>query len=123
MAKAYKSGLGARWEEVPGKGESVRLVDVGTHSRGSIFLNGERFHSLALLAAIGEISSKFQAGPKVPAGVQGLCLGRYDLKVPDGEHLRRGEGLTVIEVNGGHLRTHPHLRPKGIPLECLAHPR
>ncbi len=100
MAKAYESGLGERWSQIPGQGEQVRLVEIGTHSLGSVFVNGARFHSAQLDAEIDALSRCFQAAPECPKGTGGLYLGRYDLKVPDGECLRQGRDMVVIELNG-----------------------
>jgi membrane protein DedA with SNARE-associated domain len=100
MAQTYKKGLADRWAEVPADGETVRLVDVGTHARGAIFLDGADCNSPALLAAIDRLSLRFRPSPATPEGLHGLYLGRYDLKVPDTQALREGRDLSVIELNG-----------------------
>ncbi|HPF13171.1 MAG TPA: alpha/beta fold hydrolase [Planctomycetota bacterium] len=100
MAAAYQRGLGGRWNEIPALGESVRIVEVGTHSRGSIFQNGALHHTPELVRAIDAISRRFRPLAHQPGSLRGLCLGRYDLKTPDAEHLRRGEDLHIIELNG-----------------------
>ncbi|MEZ6013603.1 MAG: alpha/beta fold hydrolase [Planctomycetota bacterium] len=80
----------ARFDLVVPRGEVVQLVDVGTHARGALFLDGRRYVTPALLEAVDRISKRFE----------GFHFGRYDLKAPSAEHLARGEGLGVIELNG-----------------------
>ena len=86
----YLEELGARAEEVPGVGERVPLVTVGTHSRGAVFLDGGRLITPQLHAAVERIARRFD----------GFHLGRFDLRAPSAEALSRGEGLRVIELNG-----------------------
>ncbi len=100
MADAYEQGLGDRWTEVPGAAERVRLVEVGTHSRGAIFLDGQRWNTPALLEAVRELSQRFRPLPGAPDSMCGLYLGRYDLMVPDAGALEQGRDLSVIELNG-----------------------
>ncbi len=100
MADAHEQDLGNRWTEVPARGEEVRLVDVGTHSRGAVFLDGQHLNSPALLHAIDDLSRAFL--PKMPGvhGLQGMYLGRYDLKAPSKRAFSEGRDLVVIELNG-----------------------
>ncbi len=100
MARAYARGLGERWTQVPAAGESVRLVEVGTHSMGSVFLDARSHATPELLAAMHAISDAFVPRAGVPLEVPGLGLGRYDIKVPSIEDLRAGRHLRVIELNG-----------------------
>ena len=100
MASTYEQGLGDEWTRVPTAGEVVRLVEVGTHSRGAIFLDGNHLNTPALLAAVDELSLSFKALPGTPPGLLGLYLGRYDFKAPDAQALSEGRGLAVIELNG-----------------------
>jgi hypothetical protein len=65
-------------------------VEVGTHARGALFLDGRHLVTPELTAAIDRLSQRFA----------GFHFGRYDLRVPSEAHLRRGEGLGVIELNG-----------------------
>lgn len=90
IADRYLGLLGARRDEVPGAGEPVRLVELGTHCRGAIFLDGARFATDALERRIDHIS----------AGFEGFFFGRYDLCVPDLEVFAAGGGFKIIELNG-----------------------
>jgi len=82
--------LRGRLEEIPPAGERVRLVEVGTHARGAIFLDGRGLETPELAAAIEELAGRFQ----------GFHFGRFDLRAPSVEDFRAGRGLKVIELNG-----------------------
>ncbi len=71
-------------------GERLQLVELGTHSRGSIFLDGARFATPALAAATDRLSQRFD----------GFYFGRYDLRVNSLEAFTRGEDFKVLELNG-----------------------
>ncbi len=90
MAQHYIDVQGERAEQVIPKGEAVQLVELGTHSKGSIFLDGTHLATPALEAAIDRISLRYA----------GFYFGRYDIRTPDIEAFRRGEGFKVIELNG-----------------------
>lgn len=86
----YARENAARFDLVVPHGEVVRLVDVGTHARGALFLDGRRLITPELTRAIDRLSKRFE----------GFHFGRYDLRAPSEAHLARGEGLGVIELNG-----------------------
>ncbi len=88
--RAYSANLGERLEDVPAPGEVVKLTEVGAHARGTIFRDGRRLHTPELEAAVDALSRR----------IDGFSFGRYDVIVPSEEHLRRGEGLRIIELNG-----------------------
>ncbi len=79
-----------RLASVPADGEQVRLVDLGTHCRGAVFLDGNRWQSEALRRALDEVVADFD----------GFHFGRFDLRVPSGEDLTRGENFRILELNG-----------------------
>ncbi|MDA1267449.1 MAG: VTT domain-containing protein, partial [Planctomycetota bacterium] len=89
-AQVYLDTNKAQLTEVLPAGERLALVDLGTHARGAIFLDGARCNTPELLAAIDELSR----------GYEGFFFGRYDVRVPDADRLARGEGIQVIELNG-----------------------
>ena len=76
--------------QVPAAGERVELTEVGAHSRGTIFLDANDLHTPELEQAMNAICSAYD----------GFDFGRFDVRVPSAEALRRGEGLRVLEVNG-----------------------
>jgi hypothetical protein len=90
LARHYMRVQSDRLWQVPARGESLTLVELGTHCRGAIFLDGDEMRSAALERAIDEVSKSFR----------GFYFGRYDLKARDPRALRRGEGFKIIELNG-----------------------
>src|SRR5262249_2907864 len=75
---------------VPGKGESMPLVELGSHCRGAVFLDATALKTQALERIVDTIS---QSHP-------GFFFGRFDIRVPSVEALRAGRGIKVIELNG-----------------------
>jgi pimeloyl-ACP methyl ester carboxylesterase/membrane protein DedA with SNARE-associated domain len=90
MAVHYLKVQKAQLGRVPAKGESLTLVELGTHCRGAIFLDGSRIRTEPLERAIDEMSKSFR----------GFFFGRYDVKTSEIEELKRGVGFKVIELNG-----------------------
>jgi len=90
IARVYRRELGARRDVVPAAGERVTLIDIGTHARGSIFLDGTRHRTAALEAAVDEVSR----------AIDGFCFGRYDVRVASVEDLEAGCGMQILELNG-----------------------
>ena len=90
MHKAYLSELGQDAEAVLPEGESRRLVEVGTHARGAVFLDGAHLITPELTEAVGRIAARFE----------GFHFGRFDFMAPSPEDLKSGRNLRVIELNG-----------------------
>ena len=84
-------------EHVPADRERVQLVEVGTHARGSIFIDRRELTSEALRAAIERAVERFQR-PGARDG--GFDFGRFDLRFPDLDAVRRGGPFRILEVNG-----------------------
>lgn len=80
----------AQLDRVLASGERVQLVEIGSHCRGSLFVDGDAYLTPILESRIDEISKC----------IPGYYFGRYDLRVPSIDHLRRGEGIKIIEANG-----------------------
>jgi hypothetical protein len=74
---------------IPAAGERVQLVEIGSHCRGTIFLNGATHVTHELEASVDRIS---QAHP-------GFFLGRYDVRCESIEDLRASR-FTILELNG-----------------------
>jgi hypothetical protein len=72
------------------KRERVQLVELGTHCRGAIFLDGRFAITPALEKTIDEIASTFD----------GFYFGRFDIRVPSVEDLKAGRSLKILELNG-----------------------
>ncbi len=90
MARYYLAKNGPRLDDVPAAGVKVAIGDLGTHARGAIFLDGAALASPALLDTVDAFSRSYK----------GFYFGRYDVRVPSPEHLSRGAGLLVLELNG-----------------------
>jgi hypothetical protein len=90
MASVYLSRSRRPVESVPEAGEPVRLVELGSHCKGAVFLDGTYLKTDALEGAIDRIS---RCHP-------GFFFGRYDIRATSAEALRRGTGFKVIELNG-----------------------
>ena len=90
LAGVYLDRQRSRLEEIVPAGESVRLVEIGSHCRGAIFLDGEARRTPELEAAIDRISRCFD----------GFHFGRYDIRVDSIDSLMSGQNLRVIELNG-----------------------
>jgi hypothetical protein len=93
----YLPRLGARRQAVPAAGEPVPLLLVGNHCKGSIFRDGIEHVTPALTRRVEAILR----------AVPGFHFGRIDVRFASLAALRRGEGFTVIEINGvGSEATH-----------------
>jgi hypothetical protein len=57
-------------DDIPAPGEAVQLVEVGSHCRGSVFLDGSRLKTEALEDAIDRITQRHP----------GFFFGRYDIR-------------------------------------------
>jgi pimeloyl-ACP methyl ester carboxylesterase/membrane protein DedA with SNARE-associated domain len=90
LARHYMARNVARLETVPASGERVRLVEIGTHCRGAIFLDGG--HVLT-----PELQETFD---RIGLGYDGFYFGRYDVRTPDVEDLKQGRNFKIVELNG-----------------------
>ena len=77
------------WEK-PVAGEVVKLVELGTHCRGAVFLDGGWVKTGELEATIDRICQHFE----------GFYFGRFDIRTPSIEDFRQGKNFKVIELNG-----------------------
>jgi hypothetical protein len=75
---------------VPQAGERIQLVEIGAHSRGTIFLDGSRYQTEALEAALDRIARSFE----------GFYFGRFDLRVSSLAALQQGRDFKILELNG-----------------------
>jgi hypothetical protein len=75
---------------IPGPGAHVPLVISGNHAQGTLFKDGARLGSDALLARLDALV--------LPDS--GLYIGRFDLRAPDLAALQRGESFRIVEFNG-----------------------
>ena len=90
LERAYERALGtAAFERVPAAGERVPLIEIGTHSRGAIFLDGGAYWTAALEEAIHGAASV----------TPGFHLGRFDVRAASVDEFRAGR-FWVLEFNG-----------------------
>jgi membrane protein DedA with SNARE-associated domain len=96
MAAAYFRVAKRDLSDVPARGEAVQLVEIGSHCRGTIFLDGAHLITPELAEAIDRVS---RAHP-------GFFIGRYDVRAASEQALSQSQ-FTVIELNGvGAEATH-----------------
>lgn len=107
MARTHLARFAARRDEVLPAGRVLRLVEVGTHSRGAIFRDGARLRTAALEAAIDGISRRYE----------GFFFGRYDVRVPTVAELQAGRGFKIVELNGLTAEA-THVYHPGTPLRA-----
>lgn len=89
LADLYLHAQGEGRERVPAAGERVRLVEIGTHCRGAVFVDGRERATPELAAALDRIGRR----------LDGFHFGRYDLRAGSWEELAAGR-FRVIELNG-----------------------
>ena len=86
-----------RLDTVPPKGEFIRLAFAGSHSRGAIFRNGNRWIT-------PQMKDRFEA---IARSIPGFYFGRFDIRFSDFEDVRKGTHFTIVEANGaGAESTH-----------------
>ncbi|NNE68132.1 MAG: hypothetical protein HKN33_16330 [Pyrinomonadaceae bacterium] len=90
LASQYFEQNHDRLGDIPEVGEEVPIIEIGTHSRGTVFKEGDRFKTPSLESAIDRISK----------GYEGFYFGRFDLRAPTIDDFKDGRGFKVIELNG-----------------------
>lgn len=90
MATFFLDKFEDRLDDIPTKGEIIKVTELGTHCRGSLFLDGSPLATPELLDALDAISTHFE----------GFYFGRYDIRVPSVDDFQAGRHLSVIELNG-----------------------
>lgn len=71
-------------------GEIFRLNFAGSHSRGTIFRNGDEYITPEMTAAFD----------KVAKTIPEFYFGRFDVRFPDFEKLQKGQDFVIVEING-----------------------
>ncbi len=90
LAESYLAQNEPKLDDIPAAGESRMIIDIGTHSRGAIFLDGGDMLTPELESRIDEICR----------GIDGFCFGRFDIRIASEEEFRRGENFKIVELNG-----------------------
>ena len=68
----------------------MQLVEIGTHCRGAIFLDGGYAITPVLEGTIDQIAQTFN----------GFFFGRFDIRVPSVEDFMAGKNMKIVELNG-----------------------
>lgn len=76
--------------DIPSKGERIRLEPIGNHCRGTTFHNANHLINDNLLEVFNTISME----------IEGFFYGRFDLKVPSLDDLYAGKNIKILELNG-----------------------
>jgi len=90
MSDFYLRKNSERARHVPTAGERVQLVEIGTHCRGAIFLDGGDTVNPALEEAIEQIVRC----------LEGFFFGRLDIRAPSRRDFMEGRNLKILELNG-----------------------
>jgi hypothetical protein len=90
LAKSYFERNRENLENILADGETYQIIDIGTHSKGCIFLDGTYLKTSEFEAKIDEICQRFD----------GFYFGRFDIRTPSREDFQKGENLKIIELNG-----------------------
>ena len=72
------------------KGEHKELIHIGNHCKGTTFYNGNHLIDEQLTNTFAEICDS----------LDGIYFGRYDLKCPSLEDLKKGKDIKILEING-----------------------
>jgi hypothetical protein len=97
LAHLYFERHRERLDDVIKDGESIRLAFAGSHSRGTIFRNGNDQITDAMTDAFDQIAQS----------IDEFYIGRFDVRFGDFETFRNGSGFRIIEINGaGGEQTH-----------------
>jgi hypothetical protein len=105
-ARLYCDRHRDRLSIVPADGEAFPLVELGTHCRGAMFLDGGWVLTQALEERFDAIARTFD----------GFYFGRFDVRLNgDVESFRSGHGFKIIELNGVTSEA-THIYHPGTPL-------
>jgi hypothetical protein len=90
MADFYLRKNSGRIQDVPVAGEKVQLVEIGTHCRGAIFMDGGETITPALEEVVDQVAKTFE----------GFFFGRFDIRVPSRRDFMAGRNIKIVELNG-----------------------
>jgi pimeloyl-ACP methyl ester carboxylesterase/membrane protein DedA with SNARE-associated domain len=90
LANVYFEANQTTLDDVPAMGEQRQLVDLGTHCRGAVFLDGGALQTEAMTRAIDFVSRQYE----------GFYFGRYDIRTPSVADFQAGRNFKIIELNG-----------------------
>lgn len=86
-----------RLHEIIPEGQNFRLAFTGSHSRGTIFRNGNAYTTEKMR----------QCFDKLARHIPEFYFGRFDVRFADYRQLQQGRGFKIVEINGaGAEATH-----------------
>lgn len=85
-----KERYGKELDNIPQKGQLIKLGVVGNHSKGTRFINGNHLIDAELTATFDAI------GAQIP----GFFYGRFDIRCESFDSLKIGEHFKILEING-----------------------
>ena len=77
-------------EQIPVVGERVNLGEIGNHSKGTYFKDGNEFIDAQISATFDKIANE----------IDGFFYGRYDIRSTSLKDLKEGKNIKIIEING-----------------------
>ncbi len=84
-------------DDVIPSGQNFRLAFTGSHSRGTIFRNGNEYITSGMLSSFDKLSHH----------IPEFYFGRFDVRFSDYRELQEGRGFKIVEINGaGAEATH-----------------
>jgi membrane protein DedA with SNARE-associated domain len=90
MARFLLEKHRSRTSEVPARGERIQLVELGTHSKGAVFLDGNWIKTPELESRIDDIGRSYE----------GFYFGRFDIRTPSIDDFKAGRNFKIVELNG-----------------------
>jgi hypothetical protein len=103
--KVLEQRIPEQMNYIPVKEETVELVPIGNHSRGTKFLNGNHLINDKLEEVFNRIAMH----------INGFYYGRFDIRYKSPESLYSGENIKILELNGA--KSEPaHIYHPGYPL-------
>lgn len=88
--------------------QEFQLAFAGSHSRGSIFRDGNQYITTALSEKLDALFDDFD----------GFHYGRLDVKFKDMPSLMKGEDFTILEINGASSEA-AHIWDRNTPLNAI----
>jgi hypothetical protein len=90
IAHVYLPRHADRLDHVLRKGELFRLNFAGSHSRGTIFRNGNAYITPQMEEAIDRVAKT----------IPEFYFGRFDVRFPRFDKFQKGEDFKIVEING-----------------------
>jgi pimeloyl-ACP methyl ester carboxylesterase/membrane protein DedA with SNARE-associated domain len=90
MASVHFNHHSKQLFHTPTEGRTIELVDIGAHSRGTIFTDCRDLSSDALRQSLDQISDSYP----------GFHFGRFDVIATSADDLAQGKNFRILELNG-----------------------